>query len=751
MGLLKLSCFSGKHKLVFTISIVTPAAVMIILNECGIQLEGKNVLVIGRSRIVGLPLAYALSKKGSTITLAHSETVNLSEACMKADIVIPATGHVGLVQGNWMKSGSVLINVGTSFEGSNLEPDLSDSSGSFDHVTTLSTCPGGVGPMSVAILFRNVVDSASRSMQTNFRPRKVQDSIGATKHTPSYPQQKLLHWVSENSAWSISGGENDGISFARKLTRNHQFKSHSEVADFVKAITEVSDRLNHHMERFGMSHECHDGVRAEISLSTYTIKDVTELDLQLAEEIDKYIKRITGDFEVKSGKTSKIPHAVVKDYSYILPEEKIAKFPSSPRDSSRLLIGIPSDNSTSNINPLVNGITSGEQMKITDMKFRDLSTILPSDVHLVFNESRVFAARFFAHYEGRKDAPATEVLLLSPAFNQDPGHLIERKCDGSVKWRVMVRSDNLMPGSKLVIREDNGSEKLLINIEMIYGKWEEDDMNDGIEACASFSSSGGQPSLPLSHYINKFGSIPLPPYIKREVVEQDENNYQTVYSSMSKIGSVAAPTAGLHFSPQVISDLTGRGIRMSNLVLHVGAGTFKPVVANNISDHEMHKEQFSIRKSELEAIADSLDEGKSVIAVGTTSARVLESLYWLGVKSATGTLKTPQSLADMEDISDRHNLDQWEPYSESYGHISLPVSAAFRELSTRLNVHGDDEITGSTSLCIAPGYNWHVVSGLITNFHAPDSTLMMLVSSFLGSKQKVDEIYNHVRRRRLHT
>jgi S-adenosylmethionine:tRNA ribosyltransferase-isomerase len=223
--------------------------------------------------------------------------------------------------------------------------------------------------------------------------------------------------------------------------------------------------------------------------------------------------------------------------------------------------------------------------------------------------------------------------------------------------------------------------------------------------------------------LHLFGAVPLPPYIKREAEISDAERYQTVYAHYE--GSVAAPTAGLHFTETVFKKLKEKNIQRNFVTLHVGAGTFKPVKAEVMKDHEMHAEYFTVSRSLIQNLIDHLD--KNIVAVGTTSLRTLESLYWLGIKQST--VNSPQSM----------EITQWEVYNHKEKMIS--TKEALENLIKWMTAKDLNTLTAKTQIIIAPGYQFKIVNGLITNFHQPQSTLLLLVAAFIGKTWK--EVYDH--------
>ncbi|KAL1498616.1 hypothetical protein AB1Y20_013931 [Prymnesium parvum] len=440
-----------------------------------------------------------------------------------------------------------------------------------------------------------------------------------------------------------------------------------------------------------------------------------------------------------------------QQFRYNLPSELIAVHPAEPRGSSRLLVYVPSslhlsqfargvrENSSTLAAPSV--LPSGGT--VTDLTFPDLPKVLPPDVHLIFNESRVFSARLLALVAGAPGSPPIEVLFLAPLTHTDPADALTSPADGQL-WRAMVRTPLQRGGAKLEVAQSKGHHAdLLLEVEEILAPWVEDGEVDGVEAAVRLSTSfEGARTLALSHLLSSLGEIPIPPYLRRAALPEDEVRYQTVYAAADQSGSVAAPTAGLHFTPELLASLSGAGARASSLTLHVGAGTFKPVVAPSLGSHAMHAEPFSITADAIDSLAQSAAEGRAIVPVGTTSARVAESLYWFGVKrSLQQTGGAPSA--------DLGHLDQWEAYEIGGASKALPVPRV--EALARLHAHAvaaGGRLYGSTALCIAPGYSFSMCDGLVTNFHAPDSTLMCLVSAIMGGAKTAHEVYAHAIARR---
>ena len=374
----------------------------------------------------------------------------------------------------------------------------------------------------------------------------------------------------------------------------------------------------------------------------------------------------------------------IEDYNYSLPDERIAQFPLKNRDSSKLLIF--------------------KKSKISEDFFFNINKHLQPKSLLVFNNTKVIHARLiFAKTSGAK----IEIFCLEPADNKiDIQYVFQQK--GNCKWKCLVGNNKRWKSDKLIIKND----KQVLTAEKIEQK--------GEYFLINFSWEPND--LCFSEILEIFGKIPLPPYINRNSENNDNIRYQTVFAKHQ--GSVAAPTAGLHFTENILQNLIKSKIKYQYLTLHVGAGTFKPVTASNIIDHEMHEEHFSVNKQLLEEIISN--EHNPIIPVGTTSLRTLESLYWIGVKKI---LK----------IDNNNNIDQWQTYK--IGEQKITIKEAFNALIYYMNSNDTIHFNGSTKLIIVPGYNFKVAKGIITNFHQPKSTLLLLVSAMIGEVWKEAYLY----------
>ena len=370
-------------------------------------------------------------------------------------------------------------------------------------------------------------------------------------------------------------------------------------------------------------------------------------------------------------------HIHISDYNYPLPDERIAKFPIAQRDHSKLLI-----------------YNKGE---VSSDVFYNLPQYLPKGALMVFNNTKVIQARM--HF--RKETGALiEVFLLEPAEPSD--YELMFQTTGHCAWYCLV-------GNLKKWKEGSLRREIEINGQTVVVNATRGELH-GTSHRIDFSWGG---DVSFAEIIDAMGELPIPPYLNRETQESDKTTYQTVYSKIK--GSVAAPTAGLHFTPEVLADLDAHGIQREELTLHVGAGTFKPVKSEEIEGHEMHTEYVSVRRDTIRKLIDH--EG-CAIAVGTTSVRTLESLYYMGLK----VMRDP-SLNE-----DQLHVAQWEPYEVSN---AVTAVTALESLLSWMDARSLTVLHSSTQIIIAPGYDYHIVKMLVTNFHQPQSTLLLLVSAFV--------------------
>ncbi|MCD8080728.1 MAG: S-adenosylmethionine:tRNA ribosyltransferase-isomerase [Bacteroides sp.] len=376
-------------------------------------------------------------------------------------------------------------------------------------------------------------------------------------------------------------------------------------------------------------------------------------------------------------------HIRISAYNYALPEERIARFPLPRRDQSKLLVY--------------------RQGEIFEKRFSSLPDLLPANSLLVFNNTRVIQARL--HF--RKETGALiEIFCLEPVLPAD--YALNFQQTQQVEWLCMV--GNLKKWKEEPLHRQlqvKGKEITLTATRMgpegtshrIRLKW-----NDA--------------GVTFADILEFFGELPIPPYLNRQTEEADKETYQTVYSRIQ--GSVAAPTAGLHFTPEVFDHLREKGITCEELTLHVGAGTFRPVKSEEIAGHEMHREFISVSRSTIETL---LLHRANAIAVGTTSVRTLESLYHIGITLYNHPDATEEEL----------QVKQWQPYETN---PELTPEEALEEVLRYMDRNQLETLHTGTQIIIAPGYRYRIVKGIITNFHQPQSTLLLLVSAFVGEDWK---------------
>lgn len=382
----------------------------------------------------------------------------------------------------------------------------------------------------------------------------------------------------------------------------------------------------------------------------------------------------------------------IEEYDYALPEESIALHPLPERDASRLLI------------------CGGDGLR-EDM-FRNIADHLPSGSLLVFNDTRVIEARIFFVTQG---GGLAEVFLLEPLrHGGDMAAALSAK--GSAEWQCMVRgASKWKQGRRLEARVEGPEGPVVLTASLI----ERD--GDGFHMRFEWTP----PEMNMAEVLHHCGKIPLPPYIRRAADENDTERYQTVYAARE--GSVAAPTAGLHFTDAVLEKLEASGMKRAKVTLHVGAGTFKPVKAERMAEHDMHREYMEVGLDTLRQLRDC---ESPVVAVGTTSLRTLESLYWMG-----GRVHRDPALA-----AEAMHTSQWEPY-ENVGQTDIPRRDALAALCGWMERRETDRLLAQTRLIIAPGYRFRMMNALVTNFHQPRSTLLLLVAAVLGGRWK--NAYEH--------
>lgn len=382
----------------------------------------------------------------------------------------------------------------------------------------------------------------------------------------------------------------------------------------------------------------------------------------------------------------------ILDFQYTLPEERIARYPLAQRDQSKLLV-----------------YRNGHWY---DRIYQELPAELSPDSILVFNNTRVVEARILF----KKDTGGqVEIFCLEPD-DRYPDITTAMMQTNEVWWNCLVGGAKKWKEGALTLHYMDGNTQFTLTANKFKQHTE--------TYCIHFQWN--QPNTAFAEVLHKAGLMPLPPYLNRMAEETDKERYQTIYAQND--GSVAAPTAGLHFTDTLIQALREKNIRDTYVTLHVGAGTFKPVKALRMQDHEMHAEFIDVTREFIKTILATLDQ--PIITVGTTSLRTVESLYWLGVK----TLEQP--LVSIQELT----VSQWDPY-ENMAAAGYSAEVALKALVRWMEQHQQERLITKTQIIIAPGYRFRIIKGLITNFHQPQSTLLLLVAAIVGDDWK--KIYSH--------
>lgn len=375
-----------------------------------------------------------------------------------------------------------------------------------------------------------------------------------------------------------------------------------------------------------------------------------------------------------------VRHLRIADYNYPLPEERIAKHPLPQREQCKVLMF--KDNT------------------IEQHIFHEVPQLLPANALLIYNNTRVINARLrFSKVTGSQ----IEIFCLEPVAPRDYQLIFQTTHECT--WLCLVGNSKRWKSGALAQEIVIGGETITINATRGERR------GNAFEITFSWNGS----DVTFATVLEALGEIPIPPYLNRDTEQSDLTDYQTVYSHID--GSVAAPTAGLHFTDEVLAECDRRGIGRRQLTLHVGAGTFQPVKSDNIGDHDMHTEFISVPR---DLIAELSTSSRPVIAVGTTSVRTLESLYYVGQVLETNPCATEEEL----------RVTQWMPYTTP---CEISPRQALQNIVNYLDRHGASDYLGSTQLMIAPGYSYRIVDGMITNFHQPQSTLLLLVAAFVGN------------------
>lgn len=387
---------------------------------------------------------------------------------------------------------------------------------------------------------------------------------------------------------------------------------------------------------------------------------------------------------------------LIETYNYDLPDERIAKYPLAERDSSKLLV-----------------YKNGE---ISESVFSNISEILPDNCLLVCNNTRVIHARIVFH---KSTGARIEVFCLEPIGPSD--YVLSLSSTTGCEWICLVGNLKKWKEGKLTQPVEMGGETVLFSAEKI--------STEGNTHRIRFSWDNDR--VAFSEILESIGELPIPPYLNRDTEESDEETYQTVYSRIE--GSVAAPTAGLHFTDAVFASLKKKNIKVEELTLHVGAGTFQPVKTDDVSEHVMHTETIIVP---LKTIKHIRKKSGNIIAVGTTSVRTLESLYYVGSSLSLRDFPLKGENGAQEPVVLK--VGQWEPYTLPENPIS--ANEALQNIIDYLEENGLDTLHAETQILIKPGFQFRIINGMITNFHQPKSTLLLLVSAFVGDNWK--NIYN---------
>ncbi len=373
----------------------------------------------------------------------------------------------------------------------------------------------------------------------------------------------------------------------------------------------------------------------------------------------------------------------IADYNYILPDEKIAKYPLAKRDSSKLLLF--------------------KNDKVSTLPFSEIASQIPEGSLMIFNDTRVIHARLIFE---KSTGAAIEVFCLSPCEPKD--YSISFQQHEKCSWHCMIGNAKRWKDDLLQMQVSINEVKVILSAKKI------SKTHDDVVVEFSWNNS----SFTFSELLEIAGKLPIPPYLNRASEAKDDETYQTVYSAVE--GSVAAPTAGLHFTPKVMESLRQRKIKSAHITLHVGAGTFKPVKSETIGSHDMHMEFISVSRETVQTLYENEN---SLIVVGTTSMRTVESLYYVGKK----ILQKPE--IELSELI----VSQWEPYAEEN---SISPKFALKAIVDYLDKNNMEQLLTATQIMIVPGYEFHYPQVLITNFHQPQSTLLLLIAAFIEKDWK---------------
>ena len=381
----------------------------------------------------------------------------------------------------------------------------------------------------------------------------------------------------------------------------------------------------------------------------------------------------------------------ILDYTYDLQAERIALHPLAERDASKLLV-------------YKNGT-------IQEDIYKNIAEYLPTESLLIFNNTKVIKARIRFQ---KSSGGVIEIFCLEPfeAINEY-SHVMNKK--GSSTWKCMIGGVSKWKEDSLVRSYESGVGSFELNAVLL------EKLSDAYLVQFSWTPT----DLSFAEILEQCGDIPLPPYIKRKTEEADTERYQTIYAKDE--GSVAAPTAGLHFTPAIFTTLAAKNIQIDFVTLHVGAGTFKPVKAATMQEHEMHAEWIDVSAAMIENLVEQID--KTVVAVGTTSLRTLESLYWMGVKT------------NLNPAIEQLHINQWEVYEATLTNSNLSAKEALSSLLKWMKANNRDHLFTQSQILIAPGYHFKIAKAIVTNFHQPQSTLLLLVAAAIGKEWKKNYDY----------
>jgi len=383
----------------------------------------------------------------------------------------------------------------------------------------------------------------------------------------------------------------------------------------------------------------------------------------------------------------------ILDYTYDLPEDKIGVYPIAERQNAKLLI-------------YQKGILQEDQ-------YKNITDYLPENNLLVFNDTRVIQARLLFQ---KATGAAIEIFCLEPCDTINEYNVLMAKKE-SIQWKCLIGGASKWKEGNLIKEIIVQGEKVTLEAQLI----------EKIKDAYIVTFSWKPAHYSFAEIIEQAGDTPLPPYIKRKPIDSDKERYQTIYAKQD--GSVAAPTAGLHFTPSIFSSFTTKNIRTAFVTLHVGAGTFKPVKADLLKDHPMHSEWIDVSTETIQLLIKNSNNG--IIAVGTTALRTIESLFWMGVKAS---FNPNAQLAELM-------IHQWDVYEAPLNNCTLNTPAALEALIDWMKKNNCDRILSPTQILIAPGYRYRVVKAIVTNFHQPQSTLLLLVAAAIGEDWK--KVYQH--------